>query len=243
MNDASLLPPDDPLGKKLLIMGDVNVGKTTLCRQWLMRLCARGLGTRIVVLDLAAYIPPAMAQARGLAGVGGYLPPPPDCGVLDLRTHLYAPRLSSSTEAEANEKAAHNARAIDALLAQLPSPGSGRDVLFVNDVTLYLQAGYAADLLVQIGRADFTTLLVNGYWGQRLGESALSRRERTQAQRLREWFMHHGQVLDLGDGTCEAVESQRVGAGSSVLMTGTSCVNDKTPKQKNASPHHPLDKQ
>lgn len=55
--------------------------------------------------------------------------------------------------------------------------------------------------------------------------------------------MHHGQVLDLGDGTCEAVESQRVGAASSVLMTGTSRDNDKTPKQKNASPHHPLDKQ
>lgn len=46
------------------------------------------------------------------------------------------------------------------------------DVPFVNDVTLYLQAGYAADLLAQIGGADFTTLLVNGYWGQRLGESA-----------------------------------------------------------------------
>lgn len=237
---GTLLPPDDPLGKKLLVMGDVNVGKTTLCRQWLARLCAKGLGTRIVVLDLAAHIPPAMAQARGLAGVGGYLQPPPEDGVLDLRTHLYAPRLSSTTEAEANEKAAHNARAIDALLAQLPPPGSGRDVLFVNDVTLYLQAGHATDLLAQIGRADFTTLLVNGYWGQRLGESALSRRERTQAQRLREWFMHHSQVLDLGDGIREAMESQQGGAASSVLIPGMSCDNEKALKKENAPPH-PLD--
>ena len=155
--------PADLLGKKLLVMGDINAGKTTLCRQWLARLCAQGQGGRIVVLDLAPDIPPALAQARGLAGAGGYLLPPPDSDVLDLRTHLHAPRLSSATEAEAEEKAAENARAIEALFDQLPPSGSGRDVLFINDVTLYLQAGFAADLLGNLGKADFTTLVVNGY--------------------------------------------------------------------------------
>ena len=124
--------------------------------------------------------------------------PPPDSDVLDLRTHLHAPRLSSATEAEAEEKAAHNARAIEALFDRFPQPGSGRDVLFVNDVTLYLQAGCASTLIGKIGRADVTTLVVNGYWGQRLGDSALSRREREQTRRLREHFANHGQVLDLG---------------------------------------------
>ena len=190
--------PADLLGKKLLVMGDINAGKTTLCRQWLARLCAQGQGGRIVVLDLAPDIPPALAQARGLAGAGGYLLPPPDSDVLDLRTHLHAPRLSSATEAEAEEKAAHNARAIEALFDRFPQPGSGRDVLFVNDVTLYLQAGCASTLIGKIGRADVTTLVVNGYWGQRLGDSALSRREREQTRRLREHFANHGQVLDLG---------------------------------------------
>lgn len=190
--------PADLLGKKLLVMGDINAGKTTLCRQWLARLCAQGQGGRIVVLDLAPDIPPALAQARGLAGAGGYLLPPPDSDVLDLRTHLHAPRLSSATEAEAEEKAAENARAIEALFDQLPPSGSGRDVLFINDVTLYLQAGFAADLLGNLGKVDFTTLVVNGYWGQRLGDSALSRREREQTRRLREHFANHGQVLDLG---------------------------------------------
>ena len=190
--------PADLLGKKLLVMGDINAGKTTLCRQWLARLCAQGQGGRIVVLDLAPDIPPALAQARGLAGAGGYLLPPPDSDVLDLRTHLHAPRLSSATEAEAEEKAAHNARAIEALFDRFPQPGSGRDVLFVNDVTLYLQAGCASTLIGKIGRADVTTLVVNGYWGQRLGDSALSRREREQTRRLREHFASHGQVLDLG---------------------------------------------
>lgn len=190
--------PADLLGKKLLVMGDINAGKTTLCRQWLARLCAQGQGGRIVVLDLAPDIPPALAQARGLAGAGGYLLPPPDSDVLDLRTHLHAPRLSSATEAEAEEKAAENARAIEALFDQLPPSGSGCDVLFINDVTLYLQAGFAADLLGNLGKADFTTLVVNGYWGQRLGDSALSRREREQTRRLREHFANHEKVLDLG---------------------------------------------
>ena len=190
--------PADLLGKKLLVMGDINAGKTTLCRQWLARLCAQGQGGRIVVLDLAPDIPPALAQARGLAGAGGYLLPPPDSDVLDLRTHLHAPRLSSATEAEAEGKAAHSARAIEALFDRFPQPGSGRDVLFVNDVTLYLQAGCASTLIGKIGRADVTTLVVNGYWGQRLGDSALSRREREQTRRLREHFANRGQVLDLG---------------------------------------------
>ena len=197
MNTTHALP-DGLLGQKLLVMGDVNVGKTTHSRQWLQSLCAHGLGSRIVVLDLAAHIPPALAQARGLTGVGGYLLPPPDCDVLDLRTHLDAPRLSSTTEAEAQAKADRNARAIDALLTQLPPPSAGRDVLFVNDVTLYLQAGQASKLLAHLGRADFQTVLVNGYWGQRLGDGTLSRREREQTQELRAWFAAHGQLLDLG---------------------------------------------
>ena len=47
--NTTLVQADDPIGKKLLVMGDVNVGKTTRCRQWLQSLCARGLGPRIVV--------------------------------------------------------------------------------------------------------------------------------------------------------------------------------------------------
>ena len=185
--DTTTTPPTDVLGQQWLIMGDINSGKTTRCRQWLQQLCEQGLGARIAVLDLAPHIPPAMAQARGLAGAGGYLLPPANSGVLDLRTQLHAPRLSSSTEADAEAKAAQNAAAINALLQRLPRPGSGRDVLFVNDVTLYLLAHIAG----------YATLIVNGYWGQRLGDSPLSRREKAQTQLLREHFARHGRVVDL----------------------------------------------
>ena len=118
--DTTTTPPTDVLGQQWLIMGDINSGKTTRCRQWLQQLCEQGLGARIAVLDLAPHIPPAMAQARGLAGAGGYLLPPANSGVLDLRTQLHAPRLSSSTEADAEAKAAQNAAAINALLQRLP---------------------------------------------------------------------------------------------------------------------------
>lgn len=187
----------DLLGRKLLVMGDINAGKTTRCRQWLALLCEQGLGARITILDLAPHIPPDMAQARGLAGAGGYLRPPANSGVLDLRTHLHAPRLSSATEAEAQAKAESNACAIDGLLQQLPPPASGRDILFINDVTLYLQAGRADELLAHIARPHISTLIVNGYWGQRLGDSALSRREREQTQQLRAYFAQHGWVWDV----------------------------------------------
>jgi hypothetical protein len=185
----------DCLGKRLLILGDVNTGKTTLCHQWLVQLCQQGLGARIALIDMAPHIPQALALERGIVGAGGSLTPPPSSCVLDLRTHLDAPRLSSSSEAEAMAKAARNAKAIEALLEQLP--GSRRDILFINDVTLYLQAGLAVDLLKHIAKAGITTLVVNGYWGDRLGGGELTRREKAETQRLRQSFALKGSVLEL----------------------------------------------
>lgn len=186
---------EDCLGKQLLVMGDVNTGKTTLCRQWLVQLCQQGLAERIALIDMAPHIPAALALERGLVGAGGSLLPPPASGVLDLRTHLDAPRLSSTSEAEAMAKAVRNAQAIETLLEQLPR--SRRDILFINDVTLYLQAGSAAELLAHIAKASIKTLVVNGYWGDRLGGGELTRREKTETQGLRQFFALEGKVLEL----------------------------------------------
>lgn len=192
MND---LQNADCLGKKLLIMGDVNTGKTTLCRQWLVRLCQQGLGGRISLIDMAPYIPKALALERGIVGAGGRLTPPPASGVLDLRTHLDAPRLSSTSEAEVMAKAERNLKAIDTLFEQLPC--NRRDILFINDVTLYLQAGFATEMLKLIAKANIQTLVVNGYWGDRLGGGELTRREKAETQVLRQSFARGGKVLEL----------------------------------------------
>ena len=191
----SELQNEDCLGKYLFIMGDVNTGKTTLCRQWLVQLCQQGLGTRIALIDMAPHIPEALALERGIVGAGGSLMPPPASGVLDLRTHLDAPRLSSTSEAEAMAKAVRNAKAIETLFEQLP--GRRRDILFINDVTLYLQAGFAAGLLKHIAKADIKTLVVNGYWGERLGGGELTHREKAETQRLRQSFARRGRILEL----------------------------------------------
>jgi len=183
-----------PLGRRILVTGDVNTGKTTQCRRWLEALCRQGLGRRIALLDMAPTIPPELARARGMRGVGGELLPPPDCGILDLRAHLLPPRLSSTSDAEALEKAARNAAIIDALISKLRRE---HDILFINDVTLFLQTRRTASL---IEAADFdrrTTLIVNGYRGERLGGGELTRHETTEMAELARFFAATGEVVHL----------------------------------------------
>jgi hypothetical protein len=191
---SSPIEPGECLGRKLLIVGDVNTGKTTLTRHILADFCARGLGPRIAVLDLAPHIPPELAAQRGLRGVGGHLDAPTDCGALTIREQLEPPRLSSATEAEAMQKAARNKALIDAAWPRAAI--AARDIVFVNDVSMYLQAGSADELISRFAAAD--TVIANGYFGERLGGGELTRRERAQMERLRAWFEGAGGVVVLG---------------------------------------------
>ena len=181
----------DWLGRKLLVTGDVNTGKTTLAQGILQDFCARGLGPRIAVLDLAPEIPAEIAQARGLRGVGGTLEADAASGVLRVRPLLQAPRLTSATEAEAAAKAADNLRRIEQAWAELPP----RPILFVNEVSMFLQAGRAGDLARRFAQAQ--TVIANGYSGERLGGGELTRREGEQMKELRAWFTGIGEVLTL----------------------------------------------
>lgn len=188
------LPGEDCFGKKLLIIGDVNTGKTTLCRQMLANLCRKGLGKRISVIDMAPNIPEALARQRGIAGVGGNLVPLSGSGVLDLRADLVPPRLTSNSEAEAESKAKRNAEIIETLFDEIPED---RDILLINDVTLYLQAELANHLIKRASLPRMTTLIVNGYCGERLGGGELTRRERVETEMLRQWFKKEGSVVTL----------------------------------------------
>lgn len=188
---SGLVDAGECLGRRLLIVGDVNTGKTTLARRILQDFCARGLGAHIAVLDLAPTIPPEIAQARGVRGVGGTLEAPADAGVICVRPVLQAPRLTSASEAEARAKAADNLRLIEGTWPQL----AGRDILFVNDISMVLQAGSASDLVARL--AAMPTLIANGYSGERLGGGELTRHERAQMELLREWFAVNGRALTL----------------------------------------------
>ena len=188
------LPGGECLGKRILVIGDVNTGKTTLCQRWLSELCRQGLGTRIALIDMAPTISRELALKRGIVGAGGELRAPEGSRVLDLRAHLEPPRLSSSSESEALEKAAHNAQLIEALIGRLEPR---RDILFINDVTLFLQARSAASLIESAGFDRRTTLVVNGYRGERLGGGALTRHETAEMSELEKAFAERGEVVRL----------------------------------------------
>jgi hypothetical protein len=183
---------EDYLSRKTLILGDVNTGKTTLTRAVLeAMLCRRDLGGRIAIVDMAPEIPEKLANERGLPGVGGKLMPPEGRDILYLGGRFEPPRLSSRTEAEALQKALSNQRRIEGLFDRIDI--QSRDILLVNDVSIYLQAGTAENLTRWLDRA--ATVIANGYWGKRLGGGTLSKRERTETAKLKIYFEQKGRVL------------------------------------------------
>ncbi len=188
------LPGGECLGKRILVIGDVNTGKTTLCQRWLSELCHQGLGPRIALVDMAPTISRELALKRGIVGAGGELRAPAESGVLDLRAPIEPPRLSSSTESEVLEKAERNAQIITTLIGRLETQ---RDILFINDVTLFLQARSAASLIESAGFDRKTTLVVNGYRGERLGGGALTRHETAEMSSLEKAFVAPGEVVTL----------------------------------------------
>ncbi len=174
-----MIAPSDIIGRKIVIAGDVNTGKTTLTKKLLDVLCTGGLAGRIAVIDMAPDIPADVAAARGLKGVGGKLAPVQE-GVSYLIAHIRAPRLTSKTEEEALIVAEENRAKVEALFEAYRA--GGRDILFMNDASIYLQAGKADDLLRLMAPAS--TVVANAYYGRALGAGSLSAHEAEETGRL-----------------------------------------------------------
>jgi hypothetical protein len=187
---------EDYLRRKTLILGDVNTGKTTLTRKVLEALCRRDFGERIAIVDMAPEIPEKLAKEKGLIGVGGKLMPPEGYDILYLGGHFEPPRLSSKTEEEAMEKARTNQRTSEGLFGKLDL--QLRDILLINDVSMFLQAGTAETLARWLDQA--ATVIANGYRGKRLGGGTLTERERTETVKLTAYFERKGRVLILEPG-------------------------------------------
>ena len=186
----------DITGKKILITGEVNTGKTALARELMNTLRSRGLSSRMAVIDMAPEIPEAIALRRGMKGVGGRLVPTGMEGVLYLSVPLRPPRLSAGTEEEALAVAAENRDLLDGLFARFRT--EHRDILFINDVSIYVQAGRAKNLLRWIEGTP--TVVANGYYGRSLGTGILSLREAREMEKLIASFPFHvslpGQSLE-----------------------------------------------
>jgi hypothetical protein len=158
-------------GRRTLIIGDVNSGKTRLTENVLAAWTAQGRSSEIAVLDLAP-------QTR--RGIGGRLTLPEGFQGVYLDAAITPPRLSAATEEEADMLARVNAETVEPLLRDRRLATGG--ILIINDVTLYLQAGVYDHLLPVI--RSVATVLINAYYGHSFPEYRLSRRERLLTERL-----------------------------------------------------------
>jgi hypothetical protein len=163
------------LGKRTLIYGDVGTGKTRLTVRLLEEALKLDFTREITVIDMA----PKSITARGIR-VGGRLSEATDA-TRRLRylapRRVETPRLAARNGEELLDLVEKNRRRIGRLLknyVEKPTP-----ILFVNDVSIYLQSGDFETLAKAIEEA--LTFVANGYYGKVLsndystGISALER--------------------------------------------------------------------
>jgi len=162
----------DHWGKRTLILGDVNSGKTELTLELLTQIIDQK-EDKVAALDFA----PEKTQ-----GIGGKMEVPPHPRISYLTTRIIPPRLTGKSIDEVDAYALQNVNAIEQLFSiYLKDP---KKILVINDISLYLQKGDPGRLLEVLNTAH--TAIVNGYYGKTFGDSKLSVRERKQMDRLAE---------------------------------------------------------
>lgn len=150
----------DLQNKKTLIIGEVHTGKTQVTQSLLQE--AESLTNNIAVIDMAP---------EPTKGVGGKLQPTsPETAY--YTTDIVTPRLSGKTAREIIELAETNKKRIESLF-QTYIP---RSILFINDVSIYLQRGRVKTIVHIISSSH--TVIMNGYLGTSLGEDPFSQKER-----------------------------------------------------------------
>ena len=173
------LTAEDCRGRFILIVGEVNSGKTTYTARLLQAYLLR-FPEPVAVVDLAPRLPQSSAHPAFRPGIGSRLTIPESPRVHCFSTDVAAPRLQAESMEERRLLAEENARRIASLLVHVDA--SKFPAVFVNDVSLYLQAGSVKNLLEWLD--GFSTRVVNGYYGVSLGTDAFSARERSGMEQL-----------------------------------------------------------
>jgi len=157
--------------KKTIIIGEVNTGKTACLGEILDRFMEAG-AREIAVIDMAP---------KRVKGIGGKMRTEGFSSISYYTAEIMAPRLVGKTEHEVQMLAEHNVKLIDNIFAEyLKNPCK---VLFINDVSLYLQAGDPNKLFLLLDSSP--TVIINGYYGYSLGGGKLGKRERENMNALR----------------------------------------------------------
>ena len=162
---------EEYIDRRTLIVGDANSGKTGRTQKILQGFLRAGYGKNIAILDLAP---------DSVGGVGGKMEPPLDEPVVYLTTSISAPRLTGRNENHIRQLAENNSTAIEKLFVKLFQKKKG--ILFVNDATLYLQAGHFQRFVEILGTAS--TQIINAYYGSTFNDSELTRREKNRTEDL-----------------------------------------------------------
>jgi hypothetical protein len=157
--------------RRTLVIGDLNTGKTTFCGRILQTFIKNGYGSQITAVDLAP---------DAIGGIGGKLSPELTRDLYYVTAPIAAPRLTGKNETQILQLARRNARIIESLFMRLQA--HSKSILFINDATLYLQAGNFKRLAELLD--GFTTVLINAYYGDSFPQSSLTRREKLQTEAL-----------------------------------------------------------
>ena len=171
---------DKLLGRRVLICGEVGVGKTRLLTSFLRFLIDRGLGGDVTIIDLA---PECGGVGRSVESY--YL------GVRGLRymrpSRVYPPRLLGRDAHEVIHYAEMNLMEARRLLENYAR--SPTRILLVNDLTIYLHVGDPDDILRLLDLCE--TFVATAYEGMALEDdkgSGVTAREKHGLSRIKEYM-------------------------------------------------------
>ena len=159
------------IGQRTLIIGDVKTGKTDRSLEILRLFLSNGYAKRIAILDMGT---------DPVQGIGGKMHPPRGEPVRYLTDAISAPRLMGKDARHTLALARQNARTIEKLFVKLRR--EKREILFVNDATLYLQAGRLSRFVEVLDTA--ATQVINAYYGSAFSDSELTQREKRLTEDL-----------------------------------------------------------
>ncbi|MEM3381624.1 MAG: hypothetical protein QXI59_00840 [Candidatus Bathyarchaeia archaeon] len=150
--------------RKTLILGEISTGKTSLTARFLKEALQTENPKDITVIDMA----PERTIHRGKP-IGGKIVDtvklPSTVKVLQP-SGIYPPRRSAKSKEELLKLVEENRRAIEEILdiyLDRPTP-----ILFINDLSIYLQSGRWMKILEAMNRSD--TFIANAYYGEALKE-------------------------------------------------------------------------
>lgn len=177
---------DQPVS--LVLTGEVNTGKTTLTGQVAEALCLRQKISRVTVVDMAPTIPSQVMHAHGAGPIGGFVTFKSLIPDQVFQGGIYPPRLMGTCDRQIMELARANQKRIETWFANLLQT-SPPDLLIINDMSIYLQAGSVRKLARVISHAP--RVVANGYMGRTLGSDPLSRTEKQAMEQIIPLFRTH----------------------------------------------------